>query len=566
MSKRIKQTVLSFILCGAMLLAGCGSEVAASAEATAAVSETGSTPLAGAVETMDTGALFSKRDMDAGYDESTAVPIRLNGDTALCSSSAVAIDGGKITLLAEGIYILSGTLADGQVVVDAGDGDKVQIVLNGADITSASSAAIYCREADKVFLTLAAGTENSLTNGSSFGPAGDDNVDAVIFSKTDLTLNGSGSLTVTSPGGHGVVSKDELTITGGSYTLTAARHGLTGKDSVAIAGGSFTITSGSDGIHAENADDAAKGFLYIAGGSFTIDAQGDAISASGELQIDGGSYTLITGGGSASVTMKAGDTMQRPGFQDFSAAGALPDAADTTEDTASCKGIKADGTLTVNGGSFDLDTADDAVHSGADVTITGGEWTIRTGDDGIHADAAVIIQAGNFTIPYCYEGVEGQSVTIDGGTLDITARDDGLNAAGGADGSGTAYGFGRQDPFAVDANCAITINGGEITIVSDGDCTDSNGSLTVNGGTLKLSCSGNGNTTIDTSGTFSNNGGSITTNDGSESGTGGMGGGRGGMGGHGGMGGRKPFGAEKAGSEGMPREPGQQRPMPGAAA
>ena len=564
MSNRINRAVLPLILCGA-LLAGCGGGAAASAEAAAAVSETDGSFVAVPVETIDTGALFSTRDMDAGYDESAAVSIRLNGGTALCSSAAVAIDGGEITLLAEGVYILSGTLTEGQVVVDAGEADKVQIVLSGADITSASSAAIYCREADKVFLTLAEGTENSLTNGGSFQPVDDSNIDAVVFSKTDLTLNGSGSLTVTSPGGHGVVSKDELTITGGSYTVTAARHGLTGKDSVAIAGRSFNITSGSDGIHAENADDAAKGFLCIADGSFTIDAQGDAISASGELQIDGGSYTLTAGGGSASVTMKAGDTMQRPGFQDFSAVGTSPDAADATENTASCKGIKADGTLTVNGGSFDLDTADDAVHSGADVTITGGEWTLRTGDDGIHADASVLIQAGRFTIPYCYEGVEGLSVTIDGGTLDITARDDGINAAGGADGSGTAYGFGRQDPFAVNNDCAITINGGEITIVSDGDCLDSNRSLTVNGGTLKLTCNGNGNTAIDANGTFSNNGGSITTNDGSESGTGGMGGGRGGMDGHGGMGGGKPFGAEKAGGEGMPREPGQQRPMPGAA-
>ena len=564
MNSRINRTILPLILCGA-LLAGCGGGAAASAEAAAAVSETDSSVVAAPAETVDTGTLFSTRDMDAGYDESAAVPIRLNGDTALCSSSAVAIEGGKITLLAEGVYILSGTLEDGQVVVDAGNGDKVQIVLSGADITCASSAAIYCRGADKVFLTLAAGTENSLANGGSFQPVDDSNIDAVVFSRTDLTLNGSGSLTVTSPGGHGVVSKDELTVTGGSYTVTAAKHGFTGKDSVAIAGGSFTITSGSDGIHAENADDAAKGFLCIADGSFTIDAQGDAISASGQLQIDGGSYALTAGGGSESATMKAGDTMQRPGFRDFSSAVASPDAA-AAEDTVSCKGIKADGTLTVNGGSFDLDTADDAVHSGADVTITGGEWTIRTGDDGIHADAAVIIQTGRFIISDCYEGVEGQSVTIHGGTLDITARDDGINAAGGADGSGTAYGFGRQDPFAVDDSCAITINGGEITIVSDGDCLDSNGSLTINGGTLKLSCSGNGNTAIDSNGAYANNGGSITTNDGSESGAGGMGGGRGSMDGHGGMGGEKPFGAEKAGGDGMPREPGQQRPMPGAAA
>ena len=158
------------------------------------------------------------------------------------------------------------------------------------------------------------------------------------------------------------------------------------------------------------------------------------------------------------------------------------------------------------------------------MSITGGAWTIRTGDDGIHADAAVVIQAGTFSIPYCYEGVEGQSVTIDGGALDITACDDGINAAGGADGSGMDLGFGKQDRFAADGTCFITINGGTITIVSDGDSIDSNGNLTVNGGTLDLTCSGNGNTAIDTNGTYTNNGGDVTTNDGSESGTGGMGG------------------------------------------
>lgn len=168
------------------------------------------------------------------------------------------------------------------------------------------------------------------------------------------------------------------------------------------------------------------------------------------------------------------------------------------------------------------------MHAGGNVTITGGEWVICTGDDAIHADAAVVIQAGNFSIPTCYEGVEGQSVTIGGGTLDIIASDDGINTAGGNDGSGTGFGFGKQDQFASDGSCFILINGGMITIVSDGDSIDSNGSLTVNGGTLKLTCNGNGNTAIDTNGAFTHNGGSITTNDGSESGSS-MGRGRGAM-------------------------------------
>ena len=559
MKECIKQMVLPVVLCTSLLLSGCGGKEAASSPGvTAASTETISAAAAVTVQTISIEDLFSDRDMDQSYDETDAVTVQLTGDTAVCSSDAVKIDGGRITLLDEGVYVFSGTLTDGQIVVNADSSDKVQIVLSGADIISASSAAIYCLEADKVFLTLAEGSTNALSNGGTFTAIDDNNIDAAVFSKTDLTLNGAGSLTVSSPAGHGIVSKDELTITGGIYAVTAAKHGLTGKDSVAVAAGSFTVTSGKDGIHAENADDTSKGFLYIADGSFAIGSQGDAISASGALQIDGGSYALTTGGGSASATMKAGDTMQRPGFKDFSAAQSSADTADTAEDTESCKGIKADGALTVNGGTFVLDTADDAVHAGGDVTITGGAWTIRTGDDGIHADAAVTIQAGTFSIPYCYEGVEGQSVTIDGGTLDITANDDGINAAGGADSSGMEFGFGKQDRFATDENCFVIINGGTITIVSDGDSIDSNGSLTVNGGTLDLTCNGNGNTAIDTNGTYTNNGGDVTTNDGSQAGTGGMGDG------HGGTGSEKPL--RNGEQDGTRPEAARQRPEPGASA
>ncbi|MGN0981974.1 MAG: carbohydrate-binding domain-containing protein [Candidatus Limivicinus sp.] len=411
LQKQLKNLFFTALLCPALLLSACGGTAAAAAESAA------SAP-AESLQSLDTQAFFSARDLDPSYDEAAAIPIQLTGSTALCSSDAVSVSGGQITLSEEGVYLLSGTLEDGQILVNATDSDKVQIVLSGADITSASSAAIYCKQADKLFVTLAEGTENRLANGGSFTPVDDSNIDAVIFSKNDLTLNGEGSLAVDSPAGHGVVSKDELTITGGSYTLTAAKSGFTGKDSVAIASGSFHITAGKDGIH---------------------------------------------------------------------------------------------------------------------------------------SDAALLICSGSFTIPDCYEGLEGLTVTIEGGSLDITSRDDGINAASG-DNAETARGFAPQDPFAVDEGCAITINGGSITIVSDGDCIDSNGSLTVNGGSLKLTCNGNGNTAIDVNGTFSNNGGSITTNDGSESGTGGHGGRLPMGGGHGGMAGEKPFGGRMP-PENAPQEP-----------
>lgn len=302
--KRIAMPLLSISL----LLSGCQNTDAASSSSTPASADTEP------VSVIDTSALFSDRDLDGSYDESAAIPIQLTGETAACASDAVSIDGARITLLDEGTYLVSGTLTDGQIVVDADDTDKVQIVLAGADITCTDSAAIYSKNADKVFLTLADGTENTLINGGSYADIDENNIDSVVFSKTDLTLNGSGSLTIDAQAGHGVVSKDELTITGGSYTVTAAGHGMAGKDSLAVAGGTFTITSGKDGLHAENADDSSLGFLYVADGEFTIAAQGDAVSASGALQADGGTFDLTTGEGSASVTMSTGDSFGPSGM------------------------------------------------------------------------------------------------------------------------------------------------------------------------------------------------------------------------------------------------------------
>ena len=546
--KRFQRIVIPAALTLAMLT-GCGAVSGQSDTSTAAVGSTAVVENAA----IDTDGLFSQRDLEQSWDESTAVRIELTGDTASSDSDAVQIDGGTVTITSEGVYVLSGTLSNGSIIVDAGDEDKVQLVLNGVSVTSSDFAAIYAKNADKVFVTLAENTENTLVNENGFTEIDDNHVDAVIFSKCDLTLNGAGELTVTSPAGHGIVSKDELAITGGTYTITASGHGLTGKDSVAIAAGSFVIDSGKDGIHAEDEDDSEAGFIYLSDGDFTITAQGDGISASGMLEIAGGNYNITTGGGSAASEMKGGDSQLEPGAgQNGAAQGGQPgepptqsgqtdskappekpeedknpqidvdgaeqgkdftESGEASSDSTSQKGLKSSTSVIVQAGNFTLDTADDGVHSNGTVTITGGEWTIRTGDDGIHADGALTITGGSFSILYCYEGIEGSTITIDGGTFDITANDDGLNAA---DGTSNAPGMANE-------NCWIEINDGEFTIVSDGDSIDSNGDLTINGGTLDLTCNGNGNTAIDTDGTYTNNGGDVTTNDGSENGSGEMG-------------------------------------------
>ena len=528
--KRIKYRSTAIVLCALLALSGCGTQT--SSEGSTAPEPSASEEAAAAtVSTTDTASQFSDRGLEGTYDESAAIAIQLNGDSAVCDSDAVTIEGGQIIIGAEGVYLLSGTLTDGQIVVNAGETDKIQLVLAGADITSSTSAAIYALEADKVFVTLAEGTENTLTNGGEYVAIDDNNIDAVIFAKTDLTLNGSGSLAINAQAGHGVVSKDELTITGGSYTITAASHGLSGKDSIAISGGTFVITSGKDGIHAENADDLTLGTLYIADGTYTITAQGDAVSAQGDLQIDGGTFQLYTGEGSASVEMTSSDAGQMGGgpWGNGVVASADAAAAATEEDSVSQKGIKGESTYTINGGTFTIDSADDCLHAGGAMTLAAGEFTLSSGDDAVHCDDALTIESGTFTIPYCYEGIEGLSITIEDGVFDVVSNDDGLNAAGGADSSGFG-GFGgwQQDTFASASDSFITINGGTFTVVSTGDCIDSNGSVTINGGTLELTCNGSGNTALDCNGTYTNNGGDVTTNDGSENNPGQMGGGKGG--------------------------------------
>lgn len=443
----------ALLLCGLLLLSGCTASPDSSATASATPAQT-DTPV-----TQTSSTWFSDRDLDSSYDESQVIDITLSGASASCDADGVAISGSQVIISAEGIYRLSGTLEDGQIVINAADTDKVQLVLDGVTIQSATSAAIYALEADKVFVTLAEGAENTLSNGGSYVAIDDSNIDSVIFAKTDLTLNGSGSLTIQAQAGHGVVSKDNLVVTGGNYTVTAASHGMTGKDSVAIAGST--------------------------------------------LQIDGGTFDLTTGDGSASVDMSTSDSFApgRPGTA------ATQETTSTEEDTTSQKGIKGESTYTINGGSFIIDSADDCLHAGGVMVLAAGEFDLSSGDDAVHCDDALTIQSGTFTIPYCYEGIEGLSITIEDGVFDITSTDDGLNAAGGADSSGFGGFGGRpQDTFASSSDSFIIINGG----------------------TLNLTCNGSGDTALDCDSTYTNNGGS-------ESNPGGMTGGGGG-----GMGGQRP--------------------------
>lgn len=664
--------------------------------------------------------MFTERDLDVGYDESSAVKINLADDSTTVTvgddteadasesdetkaddsktdetkaddsktdetkdggaetdetkvdeseanetenaTSGAYISGNIITITKEGTYVLSGALSEGQIIVDA-DSAKVQLVLDNADITCASSAAIYVKNADKTFITLAEGSENILMNTAEYEAIDDNNIDAVIFSKDDLTLNGKGTLTINSEYGHGIVSKDDLKLVGGTCNITAKNHALSGKDSVRIAAGTYNLTSGKDGIHSENADDDEKGFVYIASGDFTIESTGDGIDASYVVQIDDGDFDITAGGGSENATKthndipgggtggnmgggapggdkpsgeapsggpssdsdsgkqsgqtppdkpdgdsfdgsrpdeKASDNAgsqtaqtppDKPGTdtsdgQQSDKNSQSKDAADSTTasgassdtgsesasstlsdadsendsstssdaDSTSTKGIKSDGALYVNGGTFTINSADDSFHSNSDVTINDGTYTISSGDDGIHADSALLVNGGTITVTESYEGLEGLNITINDGKIDITASDDGMNAAGGNDASGFGGrggdGFkGMQAPDAAqkpdgtsdntsdntqkpndtsdtaqttgnitvaaqksdstsdtaqdtdtasDDEMWMVINGGYVHVLAGGDGLDSNGDLTINGGEVYVDGpSDNGNSAID---------------------------------------------------------------------
>ncbi len=271
-----KHIILSFVLVFAVFSAGCSVQ-------NTAQTGTGSVSASSQENNVQASALaegmFTDRDWEIGYDEESAAKISLSLNSASSTSDAVDISGSTVTITDEGTYILSGTLDDGMIIVNADETDKIQIVLNGVDITCSSSAAIYVLQADKVFITTAENTENTLSNGGEYVAIDDSNIDSVIFAKSDLTLNGAGILNINAAAGHGIVSKDDLAFTSGIYSIISASHGISGKDSVRIAGVTFDIASGKDGIHSENADDTSLGFVYIADGNFNIVSEGDGISA-----------------------------------------------------------------------------------------------------------------------------------------------------------------------------------------------------------------------------------------------------------------------------------------------
>ena len=523
--RRLTLRLLCIALCACMALNGCSSTSLPDDTLSSEQEEMDDS----VSSSEDSAYTYSDYELDDSFDRQSAASITLSGSTAQSNGSGVSINNATVTISKEGCYLISGELEDGQIIVDAGDSDKVQLVLDNASIHCSTGSAILVRNADKVKVTLAADSENELSDGTEY-QTDDDNPDAALFSKDDLVINGSGSLTVQGNYKHGIAGNDDLVITGGRLTVNSLSHALRGKDSVAILDGTFVLTSQKDGIQASNTEDSTKGWVQIDGGNFTIQSSGDGIQAETNLSIYDGSFTITSGGGAvngADHTENRGGGFGRPGGNrpdsangqtspemssqpaecgqtpsempsqpaegeqsssgnesDYSELIFDPDdfddtSTDDSDTTVSTKGIKAGNALLIQQGTFVIDSADDAIHSNYSVTIDGGSFQLSSGDDGIHAEAYLNINGGTTTIAESYEGLEAAQIHISGGTTQVFSSDDGLNATGGSSFELVDGLLVLKDISSSDTEQTFGGRGGMFEVEDNCDITISGGNLTV---------------------------------------------------------------------------------------
>ena len=476
--------------------------------------------------------------------------IKLGTETTIEGQGA-EVSNNKVTITKAGTYSVSGKVEDGQIIVDAGKEDKVYLILNGADINCSNSAPIYVKNAKKAIISLAEGTENNITDGETyvFEDELSNDPNAAIFSKDDMTIIGSGKLTVNANYNNGIASNDDLKIQSGNIIVNAKNNGIKGKDCINVTDGNITINSKGDGMKADNTTDDSKGYIYIEGGKINITSGQDGIQAETELLVADGDITIKTGGGSENST-KANQSLgqgpdgmikgekptmpdgmnkgERPTMPYGQAQGERPEMPpdirqpsnnqDTnsnsntstntsTDESTSMKALKATTNIIIDGGTFNIDSEDDSIHSNANAIINGGTFEIASGDDGIHSDTQLDINGGTINISKSYEGIESTTININDGSIHVVASDDGINAAGGNDIS-TETGMAGHDKFSSSGNGLINITGGYVYVDASGDGIDANGNIKMAGGTVLVNGPTNdGNGSLDYDGTFDISGG-----------------------------------------------------------
>lgn len=419
------------------------------------------------------------------YTTANATLVTLTDSSATAKGKYIGyeIDGTDVSITAAGTYVFSGDCDNGSITVKKGV-TGVTIVLNGLTLTNDDSAAITLNKTAEASLIAAVGTTNTVadTEGSN-----DENAAVKVKSGASLSISGTGALTVDGNAKNGIKGAADAVITVGEVKLNinAVNDGLSCDDELNITGGTLSITAGGDAVKAspdtgdtENPDTTSLGNVTITGGTLTLNATEDGIQADGDLTISGGTFHVKTNGGHTTAL---------------------------TDDSASCKGFKAGKTLTVTGGTVNVDSADDALHANEDVTITGGTLTLAAGDDAVHADNDLVIgtkgasstSTPRINITASYEGLEGTTVTVYSGDIDVVASDDGVNAANSTLGE-------RSDKY------AINIAGGDLYIDAGSDGLDSNNDINITGGKVEVyGADAMMDAAIDYDGTFTLSGGTL---------------------------------------------------------
>lgn len=538
-------TLYVAVLSMSLVLTACSSKTktanSQTAEVTTASSSTNTTSVADTdlnslISTLESGVSLEldENDTNTSFDDSC-----VNIDLANVSSNlnGVSYSNNTLTITKKGSYCLSGSL-NGQIVINLEDNtDEVHLIFNGVTITNNESAPVLILSADKVTITLADNTVNTITDGER--SSANEDYSAAIYSKEDLTFNGNGTLNVNGNYKDGITSKDDLIFVSGIINVTATDDGIVGKDLVGINNGEFNISAGGDGIKSTNDTDSTRGYIIIENGNIDITAGNDGIQGENYVAINNGNINIKTGNGASNSSVSHSSTdfgfraamgnSQNAMGNNQAAMGPGQNAAsantgnnsnansastdtntdtntDTSTDTESLKGIKATNVLICFSGTINIDSEDDGVHTDGAVIIKDGTFNIASGDDGIHADSLIKVDGGSLNITKSYEGLESTAIEINGGNVKITSEDDGMNAS---DGQTNTIGYGNTSNSQSTA-VSLVINAGNVYVNSTGDGLDSNGTMTINGGEIIVEGpTSNDNTAIDFDSSLTINGGTL---------------------------------------------------------
>ena len=459
-------------------------------------------------------------------DEQITCKVEFSDDKISVDGKNAAASENTLTISGAGVFSLSGACSDAKILVEAADNDEITLLLNGVNLTSKNGAVIDCEKAKSLYIVSAGGTENTLSDTEYYTFAeGEDEPDAAVFSRCDTVYNAAdgGSLTINGNYKDGLKCKDGFSIAGGTLEINSADDGITGKDFVTVLSGKITINSSGDGIKSTHDTDEKRGYVTIDGGEITINSAKDGIQAETVLTVNGGKIDIISGGDEADKEISG-----NRGFLDFDNRGgnktrpngngsmmfpnddtmttattSAQTDADSTESSESMKGLKAGKSIVIAGGEINVKAADDSVHANGDVTVKSGTLNLSSCDDGIHADETLLISGGKITVTKSYEALEGKNIEISGGEINVKATDDGINAAGGDNGSALGFNANTEDYY-------ISISGGNITVNAGGDGLDSNGTIALSGGFVVVyGPTDSGNGAIDYEKSFAVSGGEM---------------------------------------------------------